>query len=65
VRGGSNRLELNEVHRWGGTVQDDFLRVWGENLAHLLGSSRIVIFPTEARMPIDFCITAEVVSFGP
>jgi uncharacterized lipoprotein YmbA len=64
VRGGSNRLELNEFHRWGGTVQDDFLRVWGENLAHLLGSSRIVIFPTEARMPIDFRITAEVVSFA-
>jgi len=64
VRGSPNRLELNEFHRWGGTVQDDFLRVWGENLAHLLGSSRIVIFPTESRMAIDFRITAEVVSFA-
>jgi len=64
VRGGSNRLDLDEFQRWGGTVQDDFLRVWGENLVHLLDSSRIVIFPTESRMPLDFRITAEVISFA-
>jgi uncharacterized lipoprotein YmbA len=64
VRGGTNRLDLDEFQRWGGTVQDDFLRVWGENLAHLLDTSRIVIFPTESRMPIDFRITAEVISFA-
>jgi len=63
TRDGSNRLALNEFNRWGGTVQDDFLRVWGENLAHLLGTSRIYVFPTEARVPLDFRITAEVVNF--
>jgi uncharacterized lipoprotein YmbA len=63
VRDGSNRLTLEEFNRWGGTVQDDFLRVWGENLAYLLDTSRIVIFPSESRMPLDFRITAEVVSF--
>lgn len=44
-------------------MQDDFLRVWGENLAHLLGTSRISAFPTETRVPLDFRITAEVLSF--
>jgi uncharacterized lipoprotein YmbA len=63
TRGSSNRLDINEFNRWGGTVQDDFLRVWGENLGHLLGTSRIYVFPTETRVPIDFRITAEVVSF--
>jgi hypothetical protein len=63
VRDSSNRLSLEEFNRWGGTVQDDFLRVWGENLAYLLGTSRIIIFPSESRMPLDFRITAEVVSF--
>ena len=24
---------MDEFNRWGGTVQDDFLRVWGENLS--------------------------------
>ncbi|MBK5931307.1 PqiC family protein [Halochromatium salexigens] len=63
VRDGSNRLELEEFNRWGGTLQDDFLRVWGENLGHLLDTSRILIYPSESRMPLDFRITAEVVSF--
>lgn len=63
LRDGTNRLSLEEFNRWGGTVQDDFLRVWGENLAHLLNTSRIVIFPSESRLPLDFRITAEVVSF--
>ena len=63
TRDGTNRLDVDEYNRWGGAVQDDFLRVWGENLAHLLGTSRIVVFPSETRMPIDFRVTAEVVSF--
>lgn len=64
VRDGSNRLRVEEFNRWGGTVQDDFLRVWGENLSHLLDTSRVVIFPSESRMPLDFRITAEVVTFA-
>jgi uncharacterized lipoprotein YmbA len=63
-RAGDNRLELDEFHRWGGTVQDEFLRVWGENLTHLLGTSRVLVLPSESRMPIDFRITGEVISFG-
>jgi len=63
TRGGSNRLDVDEFNRWGGTVQDEFLRVWGENLAHLIGTSRIYVFPTETRVPLDFRITAEVLSF--
>jgi uncharacterized lipoprotein YmbA len=63
TRDSSNRLDVDEFNRWGGTVQDDFLRVWGENLAQLLGTSRIYVFPTESRTPVDFRITAEVASF--
>jgi len=58
-----NRLALDEFHRWGGTLQDDFLRVWSENLSHLVGTSRIVIFPSEVRYPLDFRITADVLAF--
>jgi hypothetical protein len=63
TRDSANRLSLDEFHRWGGTVQDDFLRVWGENLTHLLGTSRVLAFPSESRMALDFRILAEVVSF--
>lgn len=63
TRDATNRLSLNEFQRWGGSIQDDFLRVWSENLAYLLGTSRLVVFPTESRMPVDFRILAEVLTF--
>jgi len=62
-RDGTNRLSLDEFHRWGGSLQDDFLRVWGENLATLLETPRILIFPSEIRAPLDFRVLATVLSF--
>jgi hypothetical protein len=62
-RDSGNRLTLDEYRRWGGTIQDDFLRVWGENLSYLVGTSRIVIFPTEVRSSLDFRIAADVLTF--
>lgn len=62
-RAGPNRLALDEFHRWGGSLQDDFLRVLGENLGQLLGTSRILVEPAEARFPLDFRVIADVLSF--
>lgn len=63
TRDPGNRLALDEYHRWAGTLQDDFLRVWGENLSYLIGTSRVVIFPSEVRYPLDFRIAADVLAF--
>lgn len=62
-RAGSNRLLVDEFHRWGGSLEDDFLRVLGENLGQLLGTSRILVEPAEARLPLDFRVVADVLSF--
>jgi len=63
TRDSANRLALDEFHRWGGTIQDDFLRVWSENLGFLLGTSRVLAAPSEVRIPLDFRIAAEVLAF--
>jgi uncharacterized protein len=63
AREGTNRLALDELHRWGGSLQDDFLRVWSENLATLLETSRILVYPFEVRLPPDFRILATVLRF--
>ena len=62
-RDGENRLVIDEFHRWGGTLQDDFLRVIGENLAYLLGTSRVVVLPSDARFTLDYRLSADVLSF--
>lgn len=63
-RDGTNRLALDEYHRWGGSIQDDFLRVWSENLATLLGTTRVLIFPADVRFPVDFRVSAQVLNFA-
>jgi len=63
AREGTNRLSLDELHRWGGSLQDEFLRVWSENLAMLLETSRILVLPSEVRTPVDFRILATVLDF--
>ena len=62
-RTSANQLAVNELERWGGTLQDEFLRVWSENLAQLTGSSRIVILPSELRYPLDVRLSAEILAF--
>jgi uncharacterized lipoprotein YmbA len=62
-RAGPNLLDLDELHRWGGSLQDDFLRVLGENLAHLLATSRIQVYPADVRFSLDYRVIAEVLSF--
>ena len=63
TRAGTNQLALDEFHRWGGSLQDDFLRVLGENLGQLLGTSRILVEPAEVRFPLDARVIADVLSF--
>jgi uncharacterized protein len=62
-RASVNRLAIDELERWGGTLQDDFRRVWSENLALLTGSSRILILPSEIRYPLDVRLSAEILAF--
>lgn len=62
-RAGAHRLSVDELHRWGGSLPEDFLRVLSENLAQLLGTSRIVLLPGEARFPLDYQLIAEVLAF--
>jgi hypothetical protein len=63
TRSGSSRLAVDELHRWGGSLLDDFPRVLGENLAYLLGTSRILLPAAEVRYPVDFRVAVDVLRF--
>jgi uncharacterized protein len=63
TRDAGNRLAIDEFHRWGGTIQDDFLRVWIENMSALLGTTSVFAFPNEVRYPADFRVTADILAF--
>jgi uncharacterized lipoprotein YmbA len=63
TRDAGNRLSIDEFQRWGGTIQDDFLRVWIENMSTLLGTTSVFAFPNEVRYPLVFRVTADVLAF--
>lgn len=63
ARSGSSLLTVDELHRWAGSLQDDFPRVLGENLAHLLNTSRVLLHTAEVRYPLDFRVVADVLRF--
>ncbi len=52
TRSGRNRLEIDEFHRWGGSLESNFVRVLIENLSQLLGSERIMAQPWERYFPL-------------
>lgn len=62
-RSSGNQLVFEEFHRWGGSLSEDFLRTLGENLAHLLGTARILVYPAEVRAPVQFRLVGEVLHF--
>ncbi len=63
TRSGRNRLEINEFHRWGGSLENNFLRVLSENLALLLDSNRVMAQPWERYFKPDFRVVIDVRRF--
>ncbi len=59
-RVGPNKLIVNEFHRWGGSLEEDFLRVISINLATLLDHQQWVIYPSRDKYPIDFRIAFDI-----
>ena len=63
TRPSPNTLKMSEFHRWGGSLSDNFMRVFGKNLSILLGTDRI-FYPRQAKtFPIDYRLTLNVKAF--
>jgi len=56
TRSGPNKLVLDEFHRWAGPLQADFARVLAENIAILLPTDRVAVYPWEVTFRPDYRI---------
>jgi len=63
TRENDNKINVADFHQWGGRLDDDFLRILGDNLVKLLGSSRIYTYPWESRLRPEFQIRINVSRF--
>ena len=60
---GSNQIDMDEFHRWAGSVYEDFLRVVALNLSALLNTNLVAVYPWEDYFDPDYRIYMEVHQF--
>lgn len=60
TRDGRNGLKLSEFDRWGGSLAENFATVLAENLAQLLGTDRVFVYPRMQSEQTLFTVAARV-----
>jgi hypothetical protein len=63
TRDASHRLIPWDEHRWGGSLRSDVLRVLADDLGTLLGTTRVAVYPAEARFPLSYRVLLDVLEF--
>jgi uncharacterized lipoprotein YmbA len=63
VRTGANELRFSETHRWAEVLQEHVTGVLAENLARLVPTDEVALFPWGRTVTIDFQVTVEVSRF--
>jgi len=63
LRTSENRLEIQELHRWAGQLEGQFLHVLTENLVRLTGSQRIAPAPWEKGFNPDRRLSVSILGF--
>ena len=63
TRDRANELIVADAHRWGGSLRDEILRVVADDLGRLLGTSRVVMYPTEPRFKADYRVLLDIREF--
>ena len=63
TRDGDLRVAPSAVQRWGGTLRNEVERVVADDLAALLGTSRVAVYPVQARFPVAWRVLVDVRAF--
>jgi uncharacterized lipoprotein YmbA len=56
-------LFLDEFNKWAEPLEDNFTRVLTENLANILCTDPVAIYPARVATPVDFRVTVDVLRF--
>ena len=63
TRTGSNELHLAEFDLWAGKIEEDIGRVIAENLANLLATDKVFMYPLMAAVKLDYTIKIDISRF--
>jgi uncharacterized lipoprotein YmbA len=62
-RGGGNRLEVDEFHRWGGALEEEIARVLTNQLGESLQTDRVFSYPSRLATDADYRIALDIRTF--
>ena len=63
VSAGPNQVRLDEFNRWASPLQSNISRVVADNLAAILGTPRVSLFPQTMSAAADYRVAIQVQSF--
>jgi uncharacterized lipoprotein YmbA len=63
VSAGPNQVRLDEFNRWASPLQSNISRVVADNLAAILGTPRVSLFPQTMNAAADYRVAIQVQSF--
>jgi len=63
TRLGPNRLEVNEGHRWAGTLHSEVLRTLASNLETMTGAALVVVTPWSPALEPDLRFRVDIQAF--
>lgn len=63
VSAGPNQVRLDEFNRWAAPLQSNISRVVADNLASILGTPRVSLFPQTANASADYRVVIQVQAF--
>nr|WP_232371142.1 PqiC family protein [Desulfogranum marinum] len=63
TRSQKNRLLINEFHRWGGSLESDFLRILTDNLRRILQTDKVMVRPWEQYFTPEIRLSLDVHQF--
>ncbi|MBL8539023.1 MAG: membrane integrity-associated transporter subunit PqiC [Betaproteobacteria bacterium] len=64
-REAANQLRVDTRHSWGSPLEQEVLRVLGEDLSRLLQSDRVVVWPWARQRDIAVRVPVQVLQFEP
>lgn len=58
-----HKMEMSDLHEWGGDLRNDFTRVLGSNLGRRKGTGNIRTYPWDRENELKYQITVDVRQF--